>query len=141
VKFWDSSAVIPLLIAEPRTREMTSLLRTDRESWIWWTTRTECLSGLHRRVRAGELDSAGFSTARQRLVRFDQAASTIVPSEAIRTRAERLLGVHPLRSADALQLAASLVAAEDRPAELPFVTLDDRLAEAARKEGFSVLPG
>jgi len=119
---------------------MTSLLRSDRESWIWWATRTECLSGLHRRTRAGELDSSGFSAARQRLLRFDQAASTILPSEAIRSRAERLLGVHPLRSADALQLAASLAAAEDQPAEVPFVTLDDRLAEAARKEGFSVFP-
>jgi len=119
---------------------MISLLRTDRESWIWWTTRTECLSGLHRRARAGELNTAGFSAAKQRLVRFDEAASTILPSEAIRGRAERLLGVHPLRSADAMQLAASLVAAEDRPAELPFVTLDDRLAEAARNEGFSVFP-
>jgi predicted nucleic acid-binding protein len=120
---------------------MTSLLRVDRECWIWWTTRTECFSGLYRRARTGELDTAGFTTARQRLVRFDEAASTIVPSEAIRSRAERLLAVHALRSADALQLAASLVAAEDRPAELPFVTLDDRLAEAAHKEGFSVLPG
>jgi hypothetical protein len=39
-----------------------------------------------------------------------------------------------------MQLAALLVAAEERPAELPLVTLDDRLGEAARKEGFSVLP-
>jgi len=140
LRFWDSSAVIPLLIAEPRTREMTSLLRSDRESWVWWATRTECLSGLHRRARVGELDAAQFSKARERLFRFDQAASTILPSEAIRSRAERLLGVHPLRSADALQLAALLVAAEDRPTELPFVTLDDRLAEAGRKEGFSVVP-
>lgn len=140
MRFWDSSAVLPLIVAEPRTREVTALLRRDRESWIWWTTRTECLSGLHRRIRAGELDTAAFSVARQRLERFDQAASTILPSEAIRSRAERLLGVHPLRSADALQLAASLAAAEDQPVELPFVTLDDRLAEAARKEGFSVFP-
>jgi predicted nucleic acid-binding protein len=140
LRFWDSSAVIPLLIAEPRTREVTALLRADRESWIWWTTRTECLSGLHRRARAGEFDPPQFSKARERLFRFDQAASTILLSEAVRSRAERLLGVHPLRSADALQLAASLAAAEDRPAELPFVTLDERLAEAARKEGFSVFP-
>jgi len=140
LRFWDSSAVVPLLIAEPRTTRMTALLKADKECWVWWATRTECLSGLHRRARAGELDGAQFETARRRLLRFDQAAALLVPSEAIRSRADRLLGVHPLRAADAMQLAALLAAAEDRPADLPFVTLDDRLAEAARREGFSILP-
>ncbi len=37
-------------------------------------------------------------------------------------------------------LAALLTAAEEQPHELPFVTLDDRLVEAARREGFTVLP-
>ena len=45
----------------------------------------------------------------------------------------------PLRAADALQLAAAFAAAERRPASLEIVTLDDRLANAARKEGFAVL--
>jgi len=87
-----------------------------------------------------ELDDAQLEIARERLVGFDESAATIVPSDAIRSRADRLLAIHSLRAADALQLAALLAAAEDRPAELPFVTLDDRLAEAAHKEGFSVLP-
>jgi predicted nucleic acid-binding protein len=140
LRFWDSSAVVPLLLAEPRTRLVTELLRKDKECWIWWATRTECFSGLHRRARAGELDATQFEIARQRLLRFEQAAAVVIPSEAIRSRADRLLGMHPLRSADALQLAALLAAAEERPADIPFVTLDDRLAEAARKEGFPILP-
>jgi len=141
VRFWDSSAVVPLLVTEPKTRTMAGLLRSDRECWTWWATRTECLSSLHRRVRAGELDAAGFEIARRRLQRLDEASSIVVPSEAIRARADRLLGLHTLRAADAFQLAALLAAAEERPAELPFVTLDGRLADAARREGFSVLPG
>jgi predicted nucleic acid-binding protein len=119
---------------------MTALLREDKECWIWWATRTECLSGLQRRARAGELDARGLATARERLLRFDQAAAVVDASEAIRSRADRLLGIHPLRAADAFQLAALLAAAEERPADLSFVTLDERLAEAARKEGFFVLP-
>jgi predicted nucleic acid-binding protein len=47
--------------------------------------------------------------------------------------------VHPLRTADALQLAAAFVAAEQRPSSLEVVTLDDRLAAAARKEGFQLV--
>ena len=49
------------------------------------------------------------------------------------------LRVHPLRAADALQLAAAFVAAERRPASLQVVTLDERLADAMRKEGFALV--
>ncbi|MFZ1888102.1 MAG: hypothetical protein WAU33_08715 [Candidatus Binataceae bacterium] len=46
---------------------------------------------------------------------------------------------HPLRAADALQLGAAIVAAEEEPMSLEFVTLDRKLADAAAKEGFRVL--
>lgn len=52
--------------------------------------------------------------------------------------ARRLLRVHALRAADALQLAAAIAASEADPASLKLVTLDERLAEAARREGFPV---
>jgi hypothetical protein len=55
-------------------------------------------------------------------------------------RARRLLAAHPLRAADALQLAAALVACDERSDMLAFVTLDDRLAKAARRGGFVVVP-
>ena len=54
-------------------------------------------------------------------------------------RARRLLALHDLRAADALQLAAALVACDEQPTLLPFVTLDRRLADAARREGYSAL--
>lgn len=44
-----------------------------------------------------------------------------------------------LRAADALQLAAALAAAENNPSALSIVTLDDRLAEAAEREGFPLM--
>lgn len=53
--------------------------------------------------------------------------------------AHRLLRVHPLRAADALQLAAATIAAERRPPTLTFVTLDDRLRAAADREGFRIV--
>jgi predicted nucleic acid-binding protein len=63
----------------------------------------------------------------------------VQPVTAVRTTAIRLLRVHPLRAADALQLAAAIVAAEDHPATLQLVTLDERLAQAAEREGFEVV--
>jgi len=63
----------------------------------------------------------------------------IDPNDALREVAVRLLRVHALRAADALQLAAAFQAAEQRPPSLEIVTLDERLAPVARKEGFAVI--
>jgi hypothetical protein len=57
----------------------------------------------------------------------------------VRRSAERLLRTHPLRTAESLQLAAALVAADHDPATLTVVSVDERLNAAARREGFVVL--
>ena len=62
------------------------------------------------------------------------------PTERVRESARRFLRVHHLRAADALQLGAAFVAAEGVPSSLALVTLDSRLAEAALREGFEVVP-
>jgi hypothetical protein len=66
--------------------------------------------------------------------------SEVLPGELVRQRTERLLAVHPLRAADAFQLAAALIWAEEKPRGLEVVCLDQNLREAALKEGFEVLP-
>lgn len=63
----------------------------------------------------------------------------IEPVEQVRRRAIRLLRLHPLRAADALQLAAALTAADEDPQRLDVVSSDDHLSAAARREGFKVL--
>jgi len=60
--------------------------------------------------------------------------------DLVRSHALRLLHTYSLRAADALQLGAALVACDEKPEALPFVCIDDRLRNAARKEGFRVLP-
>jgi hypothetical protein len=62
----------------------------------------------------------------------------VQPTAALRGIARRLLRVHPLRGAGSLQLAAAVIASEGLPASLNIVTLDERLASAARREGFTV---
>jgi predicted nucleic acid-binding protein len=79
--------------------------------------------------------------AAERLRRLAVAWQEVLPVDPVRTTAQRLLRVHPLRAADALQLAAAVVASEHDAASLPFVCLDDRLAEAAAREGFPVVGG
>ena len=75
----------------------------------------------------------------QRLRDISPGWHEILPSEIVRSVAQRLLRVHPLPAADSLQLAAAVVASEREPATLEFVSLDERLTEAASREGFPVI--
>jgi hypothetical protein len=106
---------------------------------VWWASAVECASALARREREGSLDERVATFASERLHRLASDWHEVDPSDAIRETATRFVRVHPLRAADAFQLAAAYLATERRPAVLPFVTLDERLAIAARKEGFAVL--
>jgi hypothetical protein len=139
VKFWDASAIVPLLMAEVTTRAVQTLAAKDAEMLVWWATEVECASAIARLEREGSLDEAAGRGAFQRLTQLAAGWHEVDPSDAIRETAVRFLRVHSLRTADALQLAAAFVAAERRPSSLEVVTLDDRLAAAARKEGFVVM--
>jgi uncharacterized protein len=139
VIFWDASAIVPLLVAEPTTEGLQALARRDSEMLVWWGSEVECASALGRLERAEALDGKGASLAFERLKQLAQGWHEIEPSEFLREVAIRFLRIHPLRAADALQLAAAFMAAERRPPSLDLVTLDERLADAARREGFALL--
>ena len=136
MKFWDSSALVPLFAAERRTRAVQSLYLSDPEVIVWSGTAVECASAIARLERDGALAPPDAAESFARLDALMPSWMQIDPSDEIRESARRFLRVHPLRAADALQLAAALVAAERRPTTLTVVTCDDRLREAAGKEGF-----
>ena len=138
--FWDSSAVVPVLVAEARSSEMAELLRSDKAPAIWWGSPVECQSALHRRRREAALSAGGLAEGLARLERLAEDVDVVAPTTRLRERATRALAAHPLRAPDALQLAAGLVWSGGDPAGEGFVCLDDRLREAARREGFDVLP-
>jgi uncharacterized protein len=139
VRFRDASAIVPLLVTETTTRAVQTLAPKDAGMLVWWATEVECASAIARLERAGALDEAAVREAFQRLTQLATGWHEVDPSDSIRETAVRFLRVHPLRAADALQLAAAFLAAERRPSSLEVVTLDDRLAAAARKEGFVVI--
>jgi predicted nucleic acid-binding protein len=139
VIFWDASAVAPLLVAEPSTASLQAIAGRDADMMVWWGTQVECASALARLERAGALDATSLGLSAERLAALADAWHEVEPSEILRETALRCLRVHPLRAADALQLAAAFVAARARPHSLHVLTLDDRLAKAARKEGFTLV--
>jgi uncharacterized protein len=139
VKFWDSSAVVPLLVEQSATADMQALAAADPLLLVWWSTAVECGSALARLEREMALDPASATLAFRRLAQLAASWQEVEAGDLVRETAIRLLRVHSLRAADSLQLAAAFVAAEGRPSTLEFVTLDDRLALAAQKEGFVVI--
>ena len=140
MKFWDSSGVLPLLVDEHRSLELAALFLAEPEMVVWWGTEVECRSALARRERSNESTSHQIAEAIERLRNLRAAWQEVSPSSAVRTSSIRLVSVHDLRAADALQLAAALAAAEAEPETLPFVCLDRRLRVAAEREGFVTLP-
>ena len=138
MKFWDSSAIVPLCVEETATDRALALVNEDPEVAIWWATPVECASALARLEREAALTPADAADAFRRLDLLARSWFAIEPHDELREVARRLLRMHPLRAADALQLAAAYLAAERRPPTLEVVTLDERLRHAALKEGFRV---
>lgn len=139
MRFWDASAIVPLLTAEPSTKALQRLATANRAMLVWWATEVECASAVARLERDGDLDGSDVVAAFARLKGLAANWHEVEPADAVREAAIRFLRVHMLRAADALQLAAAFVAAERRPSSLELITLDERLAAAAHKEGFVLI--
>jgi hypothetical protein len=139
MRFWDSSAIVPLLVNEISSSAVLRTYERDPEMAVWWAAQIECVAALARHERDGTIGAAGMANAIARLDALLLAWREVQPVEPVRRLATRLLRVHPVRTGDALQLAAALAAAEDRADTLAFVTLDERLALAAQREGFPVV--
>lgn len=139
MKYWDTSALVPLIIDQGSSDLVGKIADSDVDKSFWWGARVECASALAKLEREG-VPQKKISRAFEDLEEILSAGSEMQPSEPLRDTAIRFLRVHPLRAADALQLAAAFHASEGHPPSLEFVCLDDRLSLAAAKEGFRVLP-
>lgn len=140
MRFWDASAILPLCVLESTTETLLRVARADEDIVVWWASPVECVSAVARRRREGTLSSEAETQSLEVLAALFSECSEVQPSELVRQRARRLLRAHSLRAADALQLAAALIWANESPAGLEFVCLDQNLREAASREGFKVLP-
>ncbi|HEX5044111.1 MAG TPA: type II toxin-antitoxin system VapC family toxin [Candidatus Polarisedimenticolaceae bacterium] len=138
MRFWDASALVALLVDEPGTGKLLELYREDPAVLAWWGSLVECASAVARLEREGELEGGAVAQAFERLAAMSAAWHEIQPTDELREAAVRFLRVHPLRAADALQLAAAFTAAERRPSSLAFVCMDEKLLAAAQREGFTI---
>jgi hypothetical protein len=137
--FWDASAIMPLCCLQPQTQAARQARRLFPQFVTWWATSVECNSALRLLERAQELTARELGQAFQELERLRLRWTEVAPLEEVRFLAERLLGSHPLRAADSLQLAAALIWCNRHPRGKAFVGGDEKLLDAAEKEGFNVI--
>lgn len=139
MRFWDASAIVPLAIAEPSTELVRGWLGEDPALVTWAWTRVELASAVERRSRQDELSREERRACLDRFAELARTWDEVVDLHAVRSLALALLARHPLRAADAAQLGAALLVAENDPSSLTFVCLDEQLALAADREGMRVL--
>lgn len=138
MKFWDPSAIMPLIARESTSKSARAIHARDRQMFVWWAAEIECVSAISRIERDG-VSADEIARCLERLDALASGWDEVDPGASVRRAARRLLRTHELRAGDALQLAAALQASEGLPSMLDFVCQDTRLNEAARREGFVVV--
>lgn len=140
MRFWDASALVPLLVPERATEVVARLLRSDPDILVAWTATIECVSACVRRHRERIASDAQLAGALNRLRDLSGYWNVTEPTAVSRSVAEKLVARHAIRTGDAIQLASAAVAAEGSGTALEFVCFDRRLALAATTEGLRVVP-
>ncbi len=140
MKFWDASAIIPLCLEEENSGTLQRIAEEDSALAVWWGTLIECFSTIARLRREKIVSMEEEQAIRKNVMILSNLWTEILPGHELRITAANILLRHPLRAADAFQLAAALVWADRNPTDDYFVSLDTRLNQSALQEGFSVLP-
>jgi uncharacterized protein len=136
--FFDSSAIIPVLLQQTFSTRARQLLRKYQKLVLAWTTPVEVQSALSRLYREGYLNDKSYQTAMDRFLHIEDNRLEVLPTAKLRERAREILQNYDLRAADAIQLASALLWCNEKPRGKPFITFDTRLAAAAAKAGFTV---
>ena len=136
MNYWDASALVPLVVKERSTKAYITIAK-GTEIVTWWGSYLECTAAIARLARHGSAPPQVAQSYRM----LDELAGRwreVEQSEPLRRAATRMLRTHTLRTGDALQLGAALVASGFAPHTVRFLTEDKRLRTAAEREGFPV---
>lgn len=98
-------------------------------------TEVEVVSALWRRSREGSLTAGDRDRLLQTLDRDWPALRVIEVEATVVAEARAMLARHGLRAGDAIQLASALCLRRELGGPVQFVCFDQRLMEAAEREG------
>jgi hypothetical protein len=130
--------LVPLIIRQAGSDVAERWVVDDPQMVVWTLAAVEVSSAIHRLTRDGRVAPRVAEEAERRCSDLMATCHVVVDVESVKDQARRLLRLHVLRAADALQLGAALEWTGGRPSGRVLHTLDERLATAARREGFEV---
>jgi hypothetical protein len=136
VRFWDTSALVPLLVGQARSGDAERWAAEDPDLALWTLTEVEVSSALHRLVRDGWLDDPSATTAQALADEFVRAGHLVTAVPEVKTRARRLLRLHDLR-----HTAASLLIAAGAPVTLVAARLGHASPSTTLNVHAHMLPG
>ena len=93
--FWDSSAVVPLIVPSPQSTTLADHLAADRGLTVWRGTAVECAAALYRSHREESIGQAALDAALLRLHAFTEDADTVAPGGVRSPPGERAGGDPP----------------------------------------------
>jgi uncharacterized protein len=133
---WSFGIVLDEVLVE---RALQALAGQDPDMLVWWGSQLECVSALTRLERAVALDAKAVATSFERLKQLADSWHELKPGGIVRESAVRFLRVSFVGGSRCSTTCGCLRRSRARPPSLQFVTLDERLAGAARQEGFELV--
>jgi len=140
--FLETSALAKRYIIEEGTPHVLELFESEDRLAVSRLALVEVTSAVVRRAKAGDISGDDLVSLLQTLEDdFRTRFSVIELAAATITRSVDLVRAYALRAADAIQLGCALMAAGGSPhsSNFLFVSSDEELNAAARKEGFTIL--
>jgi predicted nucleic acid-binding protein len=142
VQFWDSSALLPLVVWQPPFSEQCRrAFRTTAPRAVAFLARVECRAAIERLVRAGTLKSTARRRALTQVDKLVAGFDVVAFSAEVEAYALELVHRYALRSLDALQLGCARTLSAGAGANMvpELLCCDRRLADAAASEGYPLL--
>ena len=143
VYYLDTSALAKLYIEEIGSGRVADLVRDpERDHFaILEVSRVEFHSAVRRRERQGDISSAETADVLAQLDSDLQSLFVVQPmTAAVLEEAVAIIGRHPLRAYDALQLAGCIALNTGVGSQgFFFVCADEELLDAAMAEGIGVI--
>jgi len=137
--FFDTSAIVPLCVAQPTSQKARQAYRNFHRQIVAWTALIEATGAIYRAVRLGGLSKSNAKRALDRLAQLEKRWTEIMATDRVRELAIDALQTYDLRAGDAIQLASAMVWCKEKPRNRSFVCFDHRLAEAGRSAGFDII--
>ena len=137
IAYFDTSAVVPLLIAESGSLEAGRLWDDAVRVVSVSVTLVEGRAALAQAARLGRMTAAEHDDAKRQFAMFSEEIDFVEVTRSILAAAGDVAERYGLRAYDAVHLAAALRVADD---DLVVVAGDHDLLRAARSAGLAIAP-